>query len=497
MNIDDSRISAAERARLLAAAAAGNADATKAAAFAVIDRLRDAGEPLHDVYHVMDLCSSAAAAAEAAGDKAIEDFLAYLPSHQYIYVPTCDLWPAASVNGRVSQVKDAATGKPVKAADYLDKYRAVEQMTWHPAHPPLIRDKVVQGGGWIEKPGATVFNLYRPPIVEDGNPTLAERWRDHLRALYPAEHQHIEYWFAHLVQRPGEKCNHALVLGGTQGIGKDSLIEPVKRAVGAWNCTEISPAQMLGRFNGFVRSVLLRVSEARDLGDVDRFAFYDHAKTLIAAPPDVLRCDEKNLREHPVFNVVGVLITTNHLTDGIYLPSDDRRHFVAWSEATKDAFSSSYWTEFHDWLNDGGCRHVAAYLRSLDLSDFNAKAPPPKTSAFHAVVHAGQAPEDSELRDVLDALGNPAAVTLTDVLRQADVMGFASLAVEMGDRRHRRSLPHKFERADYVVCHNIDATDGLFKISGKRQAVYARRDLSFREQIAAARGCGQAGQCGQ
>jgi hypothetical protein len=69
---------------------------------------------------------------------------------------------------------------------------------------------------------------------------------------------------------------------------------------------------MLGRFNGFVKSVILRVSEARDLGDVDRFAFYDHTKVYTAAPPDVLRVDEKYLREHYVLNCTGMIITTNH-----------------------------------------------------------------------------------------------------------------------------------------------------------------------------------------
>ena len=29
---------------------------------------------------------------------------------------------------------------------------------------------------------------------------------------------------------------------------------------------------MLGRFNGFLKSVILRINEARDLGDVDRFS---------------------------------------------------------------------------------------------------------------------------------------------------------------------------------------------------------------------------------
>jgi Family of unknown function (DUF5906) len=108
-------------------------------------------------------------------------------------------------------------------------------------------------------------------------------------------------WLAHRVQRPEEKVNHALVLGGNQGVGKDTLLEPVKRAVGPWNFSEVWPIQALGRFNGLLRSVVLRVNEARDLGDVDRFKFYDHMKQFTAAPPDVLRIDEKNLREYYIF----------------------------------------------------------------------------------------------------------------------------------------------------------------------------------------------------
>src|SRR5262249_32973495 len=156
------------------------------------------------------------------------------------------------------------------------------------------------------------------------------------------EAHHIIKWLAHRVQRPQEKINHALVLGGTQGIGKDTLLEPVKRAVGPWNFKEVSPQQLLGRFNGFLQSVILRVSEARDLGEVNRFSFYDHLKAYTAAPPDVLRVDEKNLREHYVLNCCGIIITTNHKTDGIFLPPDDRRHFVAWSELTKDDFTLDY-----------------------------------------------------------------------------------------------------------------------------------------------------------
>jgi hypothetical protein len=43
------------------------------------------------------------------------------------------------------------------------------------------------------------------------------------------------------------------------------------------------------------QSVILSVSDARDLGEYDRFQLYDHMKAYTAAPPDVLRVDEKNV----------------------------------------------------------------------------------------------------------------------------------------------------------------------------------------------------------
>src|SRR6202008_3597162 len=107
-------------------------------------------------------------------------------------------------------------------------------------------------------------------------------------------------WLAHRVQHPKQKINHALVLGGGQGVGKDTMLEPVKQAIGSWNFSEASPTQALGRFNPFLKSVILRISEARDLGEFDRFAFYDHMKSYIAAPPDVLRIDEKHIREYSI-----------------------------------------------------------------------------------------------------------------------------------------------------------------------------------------------------
>lgn len=429
----------------------------------------DDGEPLTNSYDATDTVPPTAVT--------VQDFYSYLPVHQYLFIPSRELWPAASVNARV--VMEGKT----KAADWLDAHRHVEQMTWAPGEPLVIVDRLVSGGGWIERPGCHCFNLYRPPELRHGDPAAAGRWLEHVHRVFPDSAEHIVRWLAHRVQRPGEKVNHALVLGGAQGIGKDTILEPIKYAVGHWNFVEVTPAQLFGRFNGFVKSVILRISEARDLGDTDRYAFYEHTKGYTAAPPDVLRCDEKNLREHSVLNVSGVILTTNHKQDGIFLPADDRRHYVAWSALTKEDFTDTYWKALYAWYRTGGIGHVTAYLAALDLSGFDPKAPPTKTTAFHDIVDANRAPEDAELADVLDALGNRAAVTLTDITAYAN----DDFRAWLRDRRNRRQIPHRMETAGYIPVRNdADKHDGQWKVDGKRQTVYARRELSVRDRIAAA-----------
>lgn len=411
---------------------------------------------------------------------ALDDFYAYLPAHTYIFTPTREMWPASSVNSRIPPVAVPMRERPMPPATWLDAHRAVEQMTWAPGKPMVIADRLIADGGWIERAGCTTFNLYRAPTIQPKAGDVTP-WRAHVDYLFGEDAGHLVNWLAHRVQHPDRKINHALVLGGPQGIGKDTILEPVKQAVGPWNFSEVSPQQMLGRFNGFVKSVVLRVSEARDLGETDRYGFYEHLKTLTAAPPDVLRVDEKHMREHAVLNVCGVVVTTNN-KDSLHLPADDRRHFVAWSARTKEDFKPEYWTAVYRWFESGGTEIVAHYLTTLDLSGFDAKAPPPKTRAFWEIVDSSRAPENIEMADALDALGNPAAVTLEMVLARA-APGFVDW---LRERKNRRRIPHRFEESGYVAVRNPTATDGYWVINKKRVSIYAKREMTLRDQIAAA-----------
>ena len=332
----------------------------------------------------------------------IDDFVAYMPTHAYIFTPCREIWVGASVNARLPRVPVLDQARPAQARRERQahhhqrqrpgsiKNRPVEQMTWCPGFPMLIKDRLVVDGGWIERPDVTCFNLYRPPRLKLGDAstgrTVARPCSQDLSRRRRPHHP--------LAGAPGaapaDKINHALVLGGAQGIGKDTLLEPVKHAVGPWNFQEVSPGQLLGRFNGFVKSVILRVSEARDLGEIDRFSFYDHTKIYTAAPPDVLRVDEKHLREYYVVQLPG-LHHHHEPQDRRHLPAGRRPPPLCGLVATHQGGICPRLLEQAVGLVSGRrlrpCRGLSA---ELDLSDFDAKAPPPKTAAFWDIVGANQ-----------------------------------------------------------------------------------------------------------
>jgi hypothetical protein len=424
----------------------------------------------------------------------LTDFCAYMPQHSYIYMPTREFWPSTSVNARIIPIPVFKDNEPVldkkgnqvrlNASTWLDQNKPIEQMTWVPGEEIIIRDRLISEGGWIPRNDVSCFNLYRPPNIEPGDATKAGVWLEHVhKVLGDQDAEWIIRWCAQRVQHPEIKINHALVLGSEKhGIGKDAMLEPVKRAIGPWNFGEVNPQQLLGRFNGFLKKVILRINEVRDLGDINRFQFYDHTKLYTASPPDVLRVDEKYTNEHSILNCVGLILTTNYKTTGIYLPAEDRRHYVAWSNAAPEDFSEGYWNKLFGWYNDGGDRHVASFLKEFDLSGFDPKAPPPKTQAFWDIVDANRSPVDSQLADVLDELGNPVAVTLEQIIHKAD----HKFGDWLEDPKNQRAIPHRFEQCGYVSVRKEGRKDNLWRIRGKRHVIYVMNDLSFREQLEAA-----------
>src|SRR5262249_33820575 len=152
----------------------------------------------------------------------------------YIFAATGELWPASSIDARIAPVVVGVNNNgnkiKVKASRWLDQNRPVEQMTWAPGSETVLRDVLISDGGWIPRKGVSCFNLYRPTKIELGNAAKAQPWIDLVHKVFSNDAGHIIKWFAQRVQHPEIKINHCLVLGSQfHGIGKDTILEPVKR----------------------------------------------------------------------------------------------------------------------------------------------------------------------------------------------------------------------------------------------------------------------------
>jgi hypothetical protein len=452
----------------------------------------------------------------------LEDFYFFSPHHNFICIPTREVWSGSSVDDRLSwPVVLDKDGKPVinrkgeakkiPPSKWLAWHRPLDQMTWWPGKPEVVEDMALSGEEWVRHPGLKCFNWYVPPKITRGVAPQAEPWISLIKKIYPDEWDHIVKWFAHRVQKPGEKINHALVLGGRMGIGKDTILEPLKRCVGSSNFRDIEVSHIFEKFNPYLKSVILRISEARDL-EANRYQFYDRTKTLITQPTNV--CNEKNLRSYTIVNCRGVVITANE-KNSLYLPADDRRHFVAWSPLSKGDFSEDYFTVMYEWFFKGGDRHIFAYLQSVDLSKFNASAPPPLTAAFHQIVGVSIPSEDSELADILQEIGEkpgrctcprdddgaalPDAVSLYEIVNFAkNNITWSSIFDWIGDRKNFRAVSYRMNNLGFVSVRNGLANDGAWPLGPskgkdyvgmmtkrKRCIVYARESLSYRDQLKA------------
>src|SRR4029450_9558755 len=114
--------------------------------------------------------TAATSTASSVNNKiSIEDFVAYLPKHLYIFTPCRELWIASGVDACLPRMQVfTKSGKPKRdkngdlvyeaATKWLDRNKGMTQATWCPGQPMLIQDRIVVDGGWIEKQGAITFN---------------------------------------------------------------------------------------------------------------------------------------------------------------------------------------------------------------------------------------------------------------------------------------------------------------------------------------------------
>jgi hypothetical protein len=86
----------------------------------------------------------------------------------------------------------------------------------------------------------------------------------------------------------------------------------------------------------------------------------------------------------------------------------------------------------------------------------------------------------------MDALGNPPAVVLPQLVREA-ARQWPKFRAFLEERRNARAIPYRLESVGYVSVRNVaDKRDGLWKVGDKRCVIYARKELLLRDRHLAA-----------
>ena len=338
---------------------------------------------------------------------------------------------------------------------------------------------MVDGAGFHPAPGRRLFNQYRPPLdLNGGRVHLAEeRWVAHVKKLWPdpAEHEYFFDYCAHMLQRPQEKCNAAIVLSGTQGIGKDAALLPVRLAIGGWNSKGIEPDQLFSQYKPFIQTVMLVVDEVRPSKDeFHASSMYNVLKPLIVTPPDTLPLEDKYARVRYVVNVLRVFITTNDWMS-MYIPPEDRRMFIMhsglpqrWHEAEG---RPDYFRELFGWIVDGGWRDVGAWLVRRDLSHFDPKAQVARTAGWSAVAQTWGEPDDA-VAGALEALGSPPVLFGAELLSAS----FDDAEEIRGALKSPRKIGHRMQRAGYLAVPQPEGATWRFG-KFKSKLAFAKAEL--------------------
>ena len=228
-------------------------------------------------------------------------------------------------------------------------------------------------------------------------------WIEHCRALVPdaGELAHIWDVMAFKLQYPRVKINHAILHGGHGGSGKDTMWAPFMWAVCGPELTNrglIDGDTINSQWGYALESEIILLNELKEPEASQRRALANRLKPIIAAPPEMITVNRKNLHPYDMANRALVLAVSNDLLP-ITLSSDDRRWFVIWSSAPRMEADAA--AEMWDWYkNRHGFAQIAQWLYARDVAKFNPGAAPPMTDPKANLVEHSMSMAESFIVDL-------------------------------------------------------------------------------------------------
>ena len=239
----------------------------------------------------------------------------------------------------------------------------------------LIKKKVI-GSTWIpgaerivyvERYGGLMINEHEPYFQGvKGSPDL---WVKHVEYLFPQGAETIFNFLAFTLQRPDVKIQYALFLVSEfEGSGKDSLLIPMKRALGEEFKLEDATVFIDKQFNDCLLNTRLLVISEPTTAHESRYLLAENLKNIVASTSNGYRTiNPKYGKKREIVDCNNTILLSNHLTS--VRTTGSRRYFTAYD--AKPPASSTYFDRLHAFFDNGGSDAVVYWLQNKDLNGFD------------------------------------------------------------------------------------------------------------------------------
>lgn len=291
-------------------------------------------------------------------------------------------------------------GRRVEASVCFDENRqtmnarVLQGITYAAGESVLVaRDGDVYGNRWRDA----------RPDLSNVTPSSVDAWLDHCRLLVPEpeELEHVFNMMAFKLQHPEIKINHAILHGGDEGSGKDTMYAPFIWSICGPHLKNrglIDNDSLGGQWGYALESEIIILNELKEPEAKERRALANKLKPIIAAPPEMLTVNRKGLHPYDMLNRAFVLAFTNDPVP-ITIPSQDRRWFCLWSRAPRmePTAAARLWR----WYQNGGFEAIGRWLYDRNVSAFNPAAAPPLTEFKMNLVEHGMSMAESFLVEMI------------------------------------------------------------------------------------------------
>ena len=216
---------------------------------------------------------------------------------------------------------------------------------------------------------------------------------------------HYLDWIAYILQNPGKKIRHALILQSDEfQLGRGSLYDVIRDILGRTNARKIELAEALDKGKGYlINSQVVLIDEAKSKGTwSEKEHLINSMKTLITEGSQGIRQLYKEYTEQDT--CTNYIINTNH-RDAFALPKNEVRYWVYFSENKRN---EKLLEEYHD-ARDNHNLAAGVYAELLDrnLSKFKPNGVAPHTIYRDMMTKLADRPVNDYVRDKFEQVVPP------------------------------------------------------------------------------------------